>query len=457
MKQSIGRLSSARPSGLLVALAAAAAAAVGLAACGGGNDNGNCHNLAQAVGVIGQQSFKLSVPVTGDVTAHSLGGIAGAASGSTAGGSLLLVSDTSSNRILGYNTIPTGVATDANFVIGQPDFTSSLPGTSATTLRAPGKTWIDPNGQYLVVADTGNNRVLIWTITLPLEGAPSGDPVVVGQPDANSGVANQGLAISLSTLSNPTAAVIANGKLIVADAGNSRVLIWNTVPTTDGTAADVLLGQIANNVGTGNTDQFNNATNTYSLRMNTPSDVWTDGSKLLVADSSNHRVLYWASIPTSLDLLPNTLLGFSKFGEQAPTGLGGASGFNNPFAVTSDGANVFVGDTNNNRVLVFKNYLFSATSGKNADYVYGQATFTNVTNNDPDQNAKVGDQRNDPNTNGVTAGTLFNPQGVYTSGNDIFITDGSNSRVMIYTILNTDGTNFTAVDGSNPHDNDHCF
>ena len=80
-------------------------------------------------------------------------------------------------------------------------------------------------------------------------------------------------------------------KLLVSDSNNNRVLIWNTVPATNGVQADVVIGQ---------TD-FVTATGGASATKMTGPDglsVTPDG-KLLVCDKTNNRVLIFNSIPTS--------------------------------------------------------------------------------------------------------------------------------------------------------------
>ncbi len=78
---------------------------------------------------------------------------------------------------------------------------------------------------------------------------------------------------------------VVNGKLLVADSGHSRVLIWNSIPTASGTPADLVLGQ---------------ADFTHCLRngggglsastLDKPVDVWTDGTRVAVVDMINQRV-----------------------------------------------------------------------------------------------------------------------------------------------------------------------
>src|SRR6266446_718513 len=65
--------------------------------------------------------------------------------------------------------------------------------------------------------------------------------VVVGQPDFTSNTS--GTTQNTLGASVRGAFVDPKGRLILVDENNSRVLIWNQVPTTNGKAADLVLGQ----------------------------------------------------------------------------------------------------------------------------------------------------------------------------------------------------------------------
>lgn len=444
MKQSTGRLFNARllSRNTAVGIAAAAAVALVVAACGG-NSHTACPNLPMATAVIGQASYTVGTPNTGGVTASSLGGVQGSVAAS---GDTLYVADTSNNRVLGYKPIPSGIGPAASFVIGQASATQSDAGTapaggSAIKFNNPSRVWVDPTNTYLAVADSSNNRVLIWN-SLPTSSAVAPN-VVIGQPDFTTGDANHPSAtISASGLSNPTAAIIANGRLIVVDKGNNRVLIWNTVPTTNNAPANLVLGQAGFTTNSPNIDQYNNATATYALAMRQPSDAWTNGARLIISDTGNHRVLFWNNIPNVANQIADNVIGQSQFGFTSISGGSGTQGLHSPWGVSSDGTSVFVADVANNRIVEFTNYLTIPQNGPAANYVFGQEDFTHITANDPDQNNQVGDQRNNPATLGPTQGTLFNPQGVFaTVGGQLLVTDSGNSRVTIYTTA-------SGVDGS---------
>ncbi|NDJ13771.1 MAG: hypothetical protein EBY17_21675, partial [Acidobacteriia bacterium] len=108
-----------------------------------------------ATRVYGQAgSFTTNTANQGGVSANSLStprGLALDASGN------LYVADSANNRVLYF---PAG-STTATQVWGQPDFVSTGSGTSATALSVPAGLALDPSGN-LYVADSSNNRVLYF-------------------------------------------------------------------------------------------------------------------------------------------------------------------------------------------------------------------------------------------------------------------------------------------------------
>ena len=98
-------------------------------------------------------------------------------------GTYFYVCDNLNNRILVYYGIPTSNDAPASFVIGQPDFVSNLPNQglaspTAYTLNSPNDVF--SNGTTLFVADTGNNRILVYTLPISTSGDPSAQ-FVIGQ------------------------------------------------------------------------------------------------------------------------------------------------------------------------------------------------------------------------------------------------------------------------------------
>ena len=157
----------------------------------------------------------------------------------------LFVSDTDNHRLLHY---PLPVAADkppADATCGQANFTSIQPNRGAGTPSRNSMSspaHVATDGTRLYLADRGNHRVLVWE---SLADAAAGlDPdLVLGQPDFNSNLPNRGGAPGAGTLSGPRGVAATPERLVVADSDNHRVLIWQPPPATDGQPATEVLGQ----------------------------------------------------------------------------------------------------------------------------------------------------------------------------------------------------------------------
>ena len=68
----------------------------------------------------------------------------------------------------------------------------------------------------------------------------------------------------------------------MADRANNRVMVWDSFPTSNGAAADVVLGQ----------PTFAGTTPTLSQTgLDNPSGLHVSGTQLFVVDRENNRVL----------------------------------------------------------------------------------------------------------------------------------------------------------------------
>lgn len=201
---------------------------------------------------------------------------------------------------------------------------------------------------------------------------------------------------------------MAGGKLFVSDRNNNRIMIWNKIPTTNGANADVVVGQA---------DFTSSNFATTQTGLASPEGVWSDGKKLVVADSGNHRVLIWNTVPTSNDKAADVVVGQADFtsNDQPPPV---AQSLRDPFGVTSDGASLFVADSGNNRVLVYT--PFPTANHPAASIVLGQADFTSGA-------ADGGDVM-------PSAKTFSLPFGLSIIGKQLFVSDDSNSRVLIFNL-----------------------
>jgi sugar lactone lactonase YvrE len=138
------------------------------------------------------------------------------------------VADTLNNRVLEYDD-PKHADTAADRVLGQPSFTSNTENSTgavdAAGVRLPIALSIDAQGDVLV-CDVANNRLLAYRS--PLARGDRDADVVFGQPDFRSAIANNG-GISAESLSSPFAvATDPAGNLAIADADNSRALLFET-------------------------------------------------------------------------------------------------------------------------------------------------------------------------------------------------------------------------------------
>ncbi|HEX5130879.1 MAG TPA: hypothetical protein VFX92_00180 [Candidatus Krumholzibacteria bacterium] len=353
--------------------------------------------------VIGQNNMTSGLENKGGAaSASSLFG----AWGAPAPGSLY-VPDPLNNRILGFNSIPTSNGASADFVLLQPNFTTTSLGLSATK----GRRIFDvcTAGGKLFAVDNENSRVLIWNSLPTTTNVPA--DVVVGQPNFTTNT----VATAQANMNGPARAIAAGGKLFVSDRGNNRVLIWNTIPTVNGQPADVVVGQ---------SDFVSTSVSLSATSFGSAAGLWSDGKRLVVGESQHQRVLIWNSIPTTNGAPADVVVGAPNM-----TTAGGApasaTSIGDPVAVTSDGKSLFVSDGAYSRVLIYT--PFPTSNGAAATTVLGQSNFTLNTGNDPNQ---------DGVTDGFSAKTFAgggnSPNGLRVIGNQLFVGDFSNSRVLIF-------------------------
>jgi hypothetical protein len=327
-------------------------------------------------------------------------------------GTKLYVADNSNNRVLIYNTIPTSNNASANVVIGQANMTGSTPnyaGVQAYTMYQPLSVYTD--GTKLYVAEYGNHRVLIFN-AVPTSNNASAN-VVVGQADMTSGFANQGTGfVTAYGLSSPRVVYTDGTKLYVSDPGNNRVLIYNTIPTSNNAAASVVVGQAsmtASSANQGGTAQAYTVSGSYG--------VHTDGTKLYIGDTGNNRVLIYNTVPTSNNASANVVIGQASM-TAASANQGGttqAYTLSAPRSVYSDGTTLYVSDYGNNRVLIY--YTIPASNNASANVAIGQANMTGGT----------------ANQGGTVAGnTIYNPSCIYARDRHLYIADNYNQRVLIH-------------------------
>lgn len=345
---------------------------------------------------------------------------------------------------------------------------------SASQVYAPRGVFF--NDDYLVAADSGNHRVLIW------KGMPENDQtpadIVLGQPDFETeGARANGKSVEKG-FHLPTGVKIIEGKLFVADSWHHRILVWNEVPTENFQKPDYAIGQanlseITENRGqvkcsadslywcygfnyingifyiadTGNRrvlgfygipeanqsadfvigqEDFETNLENRGLEQTVDGksfrwihDISGNEEIIYFADAGNHRVLGWNGRLDS-DRNAEIILGqenFTKNGE-FPYIKQGASKLRFPYAVSVDGNVVAVADTANNRVLLWDGLPKNGTF-READAVVGQINF---------------DETGENRWKMVDRDTLCWVYGIHLYKGKLAVADSGNNRVMIWEI-----------------------
>lgn len=231
-----------------------------------------------------------------------------------------------------------------------------------------GNPFLAPRGVHtangkLIVADTAQNRVFVWN-SMPT--APYKEPdVVLGQQNTTNTQRNGAGQTDAASLLYPSG-VWSDGKiLIVADAWNHRVLIWQSFPTQNGQPADTVIGQPGMEHHLPNVEGVGTAATSKNLYW--PYGVWSDGQHLWVADTGNRRVLFYESIPTKNYSPADNVIGKNGFDEKDYDTEHSVWPYS--VKVSANGA-LAVTDAQYYRVLTWKHWKDAFT--KTADAIIGQ-------------------------------------------------------------------------------------
>jgi len=328
-------------------------------------------------------------------------------------GTRVIVADSGNHRVLIWHTMPDTDGAPADVVLGQPDFTSEGPAAggrgAAKGMHIPTGITVLDDGR-LIVADAWHHRLLIWN-ELPTASDVQAD-VVLGQPDFTSTTENSGIGPTNKTFWWPFGTALINGTFWVADTGNRRVLGWSGGVPEPGIGADIVLGQ---NGFESREENRGGAVGPNTFRW--PHHVAGDADTLWVADAGDHRVVAYSPAP-SADRDFDALLGQLDFASSTefPYGAQGNDKLRFPYALAYDNGRLAVADTSNNRVLLWDNAPRHGI-GPGADHVIGQPDF-------------AGNGENQWKS--LTDHTLCWPYGLHLSGDLLAIADSGNNRVMLW-------------------------
>ncbi len=176
-------------------------------------------------------------------------------------GTHLLLADRNNNRVLVWNKLPSS-NTPPDIVLGQKDFITNNPGKGADQMNWP--VGVATDGRHVLVADTYNDRILIWN-SFPSQNGQPADVVIE------------------KNIRWPWDVWTDGKKLAVSSTGTSSVLLWNSFPET-GKLPDLTL--------------------TANGKMGTPRGITSNGQYLIVADHNNKAAsesatFVWKIWPTS--------------------------------------------------------------------------------------------------------------------------------------------------------------
>jgi len=205
-------------------------------------------------------------------------------------GQRLILADRNNNRVLIWNTLPTQNK-KPDLVLGQKDFIQNNPGAKLDQMNWP--VGVATDRKRLLVADTYNDRILIWN-TFPTQNGQTAD-YAISNPDNSRPMDENSKAIAW-----PWAVWTDGQKLIVTSTGNGRVFIWNTFPKDGRTLPDIVLH--------------------LRGKFGTPRSIGSDGKRLVIGDHNAYGTkqgnFFWKNFPTRNDQEPNFFI--STFESASP-------------------------------------------------------------------------------------------------------------------------------------------
>lgn len=313
----------------------------------------------------------------------------------------LIAADSGNHRLLIWRGLPAADAASADVVLGQPDFHTEGP----KLLHLP--TGVLVHSGRLLVADSWHHRVLVWNRVPETSGAPP--DYAIGQPDLDSVEPNRGAAPSAQSLYWPYGIGLTGDWFWIADTGNRRVLGWPSIPEPD-EPAPVVVGQpgpeaVEENRG--------GAVNARSFRW--PHAIAGSASELYVADAGNHRVLGFSPLP-SADTDAAIVLGQPGFttASEMPYVKQGPARLRFPYSLAMEAGRLAVADTANNRVL-----LWDDARSPSAVRVLGQDDF---------------DSNGENRWKAVTHDSLCWPYGIWLHRGRLAIADSGNNRLLLWNL-----------------------
>lgn len=315
-------------------------------------------NNANADAVILQPDFTTTNGSTSQDMVRTVHGISAQAN-------RLMVADPDSHRVTIYDPLPESGVAEADIVLGQANFEDFNNACGPLRMNHVHNQFVTPGGK-LLVADSNNNRILVWN-EIPEENGVVPD-LVIGQAsldrcayndDDQNGVSVDDGLPSARTMRHPTGIWSDDERLVVVDNYNNRVLLWHEFPDENFEPADVVLGQGSMKLTTPNDDNMDGEPDAAPTArvVDYPWSTWFEQGQLFVADANNNRVLVWNGWPQESFAPADIVIGQENFTSKSPNAGNGspaANTLNHPLGVRIVNDKLLVTDTNNSRVLVFE-------------------------------------------------------------------------------------------------------
>jgi hypothetical protein len=265
---------------------------------------------------------------------------------------VLAVADAWNHRVLLWHDLPRTSNRMADVVLGQASFIESAPNRGESEPTAATLNWcygVAIHDGRLFVADTGNRRVLMWERIPETNGAPA--DLVLGQRDFTSRDEGAGKGTNPVGMRWPHAIAVVANQLFVADAGSSRIMVWDGSPDRNGMACDFVLGQ----QDTTGSDHNRSRHDPTASSLNMPYGLAVMSDQLIVADTANSRLVGFDVTRLDMGASAGRLAGQRTFSDKGDNRwqLASRDSLCWPYAVSACGAILAIADSGNNRVLLW--------------------------------------------------------------------------------------------------------
>ncbi|HEY0297613.1 MAG TPA: hypothetical protein VGB84_00195 [Arachidicoccus sp.] len=298
--------------------------------------------------VLGQDDFSGTGRNTGTkVNASSLQ----YPSGVWTDGQKLIVADAWNHRVLIWHSLPTQNGQPADVVVGQKDFEHNEPNIEGLSKAPSARSlyWcygVTCDGKSLWIADTGNRRVLFYN-EIPRENFAAANKVIgqdsFEQRDYDPGNAIWPYSVKCSI----------EGALAITDTQYYRVLIWKNKEGAFTQKADIILGQ--KDFESNGQNQYRSLPAANTLNWCYDSDFYKNG--IFVTDTGNSRILHWKNLPEENNTNADGLFGQPNFETNGESSLSMKNTIENEmywaFAITTHQQYLIVADTGNHRILFY--------------------------------------------------------------------------------------------------------